>query len=273
MQGKCSLQFSTGSSAVSATADSKDSGGPAQQTAQLLEKLMQIARISALEELASGIAHELNQPIGAITTFAQTGERMLGRAEPMVGEARELLRYIGEEALKCGRGIHRIRGLFEPQAVTRADCDLADVVAELVPVLNLLAKRSDARLEVQSQPDLSPVSVDRLRIQHVIFTLVQNAFEARRDARSAPTVRLEVSGERYGVVVAVTDQGSGIAAETRDQIFRPFFTTKINGTGLDLASSRAIVESHGGTIGFEDAAGGGARFWFRLPANSGAHET
>jgi signal transduction histidine kinase len=234
---------------------------------------MQIARASALEEMVSGIAHELNQPIGAIATFAQTGERMLSRAEPMVGEARDLLHHIADEALKAGRGIHRIRGLFEAQAVARSNSDLADVVAELQPVLTLLAKRSGADLYVETACDLPTVSIDRLRIQHVIFALVQNALEAGHGASSAPAVRLEVSGERYDVSVAVTDQGSGIAAEARDQIFRPFFTTKINGTGLGLASSRAIVESHGGTIGFEDSPGGGARFWFRLPANSGAHGT
>jgi signal transduction histidine kinase len=254
--------------------DSDGSAGPAAQTTRLLEQLMQIARTSALEEMASGFAHELNQPIGAITTFAQTGERMLSRAEPMIGEARELLHYIGDEALKAGRGIHRIRGLFEAQTVvSKTDCDLAEVLAELQPVLTLLADRSGALLQVEMQHGLPTVSVDRLRIQHVIFTLIQNAIEAVRGALAAPAVRLEVSGDRYTVSIAVTDNGSGIAPEVREQIFRPFFTTKVTGTGLGLASSRAIVESHGGTIGFEDAAGAGTRFWFRLPANSGAQGT
>jgi C4-dicarboxylate-specific signal transduction histidine kinase len=248
-----------------------DPGDPAVQTARLLEQLMQIARTSALEEMASGIAHELNQPIGAITTFAQTGERMLSRTEPMVGEVRELLRYISDEALKAGRGIHRIRGLFEAQGVTKTDCDIAEVIDELRPVLTLLAKRSGARLEIEIQPDLPTVSADRLRIQHVVFTLVQNALEAPHAAGVPPAVRLQVSSDRYFVSTAVTDHGSGIAAEARDQIFRPFFTTKASGTGLGLASSRAIVESHGGTINFEDAPGGGTTFSFRLPANSGAH--
>lgn len=251
--------------------DSIDPDEPAVQTARLLEQLMQIARTSALEEMASGIAHELNQPIGAITTFAQTGERMLSRTEPMIGEARDLLRYIGDEALKAGRGIHRIRGLFEAQSVTKTDCDLAELIGELQPVLTLLAKRSGAQLAVEIQRDLPTVSADRLRIQHVVFTLVQNALEAPQGAGVAPAVRLQVSSDRYFVSIAVTDHGSGVAAEAREQIFRPFFTTKANGTGLGLASSRAIVESHDGTIGFDDSASAGTTFWFRLPANSGAH--
>jgi two-component system sensor kinase FixL len=256
---------------VTTSPDSTDSDTA--RTARLLEQLMQIARASALEEMASGIAHELNQPIGAIATFAQTGARMLGRAEPMIADAREILHHISNEALKAGRGIHRIRGLFDGQGVAKIDCNLADVVTELRPVLALLAERAGARLDVEMAPVLPTVSIDRLRIQHVIFTLVQNALEAPRRSGDAPVVRIEVTGDRYSVLTAVSDQGTGIAADARDNLFRPFFTTKPSGTGLGLASSRAIVEAHEGTIGFEDVATGGARFWFRLPANSGANET
>jgi signal transduction histidine kinase len=100
--------------------------------------------------------------------------------------------------------------------------------------------------------------------------LVQNAIEA---PGSTPTVRLDVSGDRYSVMVGVVDHGNGIAAAAREQLFRPFFTTKNNGTGLGLASSRAIVEAHEGTIGFDDVNGGGTRFWFRLPADAQANDT
>lgn len=234
---------------------------------------MQIARISALEEMASGIAHELNQPIGAITTFAQTGERMLRRPEPMVEEAREVLHHVTDEAFKAGQGIRRIRSLFDGQHGARARCEIADVITELEPILRLLAGRSGATLTIGIHPGLPPVSIDRLRIQHVVFTLVQNALEApcRKDA--VPGVRIEVTGDRYAVLTTVSDQGAGVAADIRDQLFRPFFTTKQNGTGLGLASSRAIVEAHEGAIGFDNVEGSGARFWFRLPAISGADET
>lgn len=231
---------------------------------------MQIARMSALEEMASGIAHELNQPIGAITTFAQTGERMLGLPTPMVTEARDLLHHIGNEALKAGQGIHRIRALFRGLDPAKCDCDMAEVVAQLTPVLRLLAERSDARLDLDIQNALPTVCIDRLRIQHVLCALVQNAFEAS-STQNSPIVRVQVSGDRYSVLVCVIDQGSGIPEHAGAQLFRPFFTTKAHGTGLGLASSRAIVEAHEGTMGFENASGGGARFWFRLPANAGAN--
>lgn len=239
------------------------------QTSHLLEQLLLVARISALEEMASGIAHELNQPIGAIATFAQTGERMLNLPVPMVGDARGILHHIGNEALKAGRGIHRIRGLFRGLDSAKSICEMGEVIMELMPVLQLLAERSNVKLAIAIQPGLAPVSIDRLRVQHVLCALVQNAIEAPCRT-STPVVRIDVSGDRYSILICVIDQGTGIATAARDRLFRPFFTTKTHGTGLGLASSRAIVEAHEGTIGFEDVDGGGARFWFRLPANAGA---
>lgn len=233
----------------------------------LLEQLMQIARTSALEEMASGFAHELNQPIAAITTFAQTGERMLGVPTPMVTEARNILHHVGEEALKTGQGIHRIRSLFRGQQVQKTRCTLADMLIELKPVLEFLTERMDARLKIDTQLPLPAVLVDKLRIQHVIFALVQNALESPCDAQ-ARRIDIEASGDRYTVGIAVRDHGAGVAEHLQGQLFRPFFTTKPNGIGLGLASARAIIEAHEGTIGFENAEGGGARFWFRLPADS-----
>lgn len=238
------------------------------QTSRLLEQLMQIARISALEEMASGFAHELNQPIGAIATFAQAAERMLARPEPMTSAAADVLKHISTEALNAGQGIRRIRKLFDDGTVARAVYALPEILTELVPVLELLASRAGARLEVSVGESLPLVSVDRLRIQHVLYTLVQNSLEVRRPPGEAPGVRIEATADRYAVTLAVIDNGVGLTSEARAQLFRPFFTTKEHGTGLGLASSRAIVEAHEGAIGCDDVEGGGARFWFRLPATT-----
>lgn len=237
--------------------------------ARLLEQLMQIARTSALEEMASGFAHELNQPIGAIATFAQAAARMLVKPDPPLALAADVLTQISNEALHAGEGIHRIRNLFNGRESTRAPSEMRAIVEELKPVLGLLATRAGIPLEVSIQDGLPQVAVDRLRIQHVLFTLVQNAIDASMQVDSTTPVRVDVTGDRYAVVTAVTDHGCGIAAAAGDRLFRPFFTTKENGTGLGLASSRAIVEAHEGTIGCDDVAGGGASFWFRLPAASG----
>lgn len=239
------------------------------QASQLLEQLMLIARASALEEMASGFAHELNQPIGAIATFAQAAERMLTRPEPMTAAAVDVLKHISNEALNAGQGIRRIRKLFNDGTVARSVCALPDILGELMPVLELLARRAGVELEIAVDESLPLVSADRLRIQHVIYTLVQNSLEVRRPSERAPRVRIEATGDRYSVTLAVIDNGIGLSAEARAQLFRPFFTTKEHGTGLGLASSRAIVEAHEGAIGCDDVTSGGARFWFRLPATTG----
>ena len=246
-----------------------DSKPPAAESGAILNQLMEIARISALAEMASGIAHELNQPLGAIATFAQAGERMLNRADPLLAPALDVFRQISQEALGAGAGIRRIRSLFEYEPATRETCRMPEVVEELRPVLEMLALRAHGTLEItEARPGLPEVPIDRLKVQHVLFALVQNAFDASVEhaAEAQPRVRIVVTGDRYAVETSVFDTGSGIAPEIREQLFRPFFTTKARGTGLGLASSRAIIEAHEGTIGFELQPQDGSRFWFRLPA-------
>jgi len=232
----------------------------------ILNQLMEIARISALAEMASGIAHELNQPLGAIATFAQAGERMLNRPDPLVTGASDVFRQINQEALSAGEGIRRIRRLFDQEESTRARCQMSDVVAELMPVLEMLAAGVGGNLQYEAAADLPPVFIDRLRIQHVLFALVQNAFDASAATTKSPSVRISIGGDRYAVETCVADSGTGISPEVQNLLFRPFFTTKARGTGLGLASSRAIIEAHEGKIAFESSPSGGSRFTFRLPA-------
>lgn len=235
---------------------------------ELLEQLLNLARASALEEMASGIAHELNQPLGAIATYSQAAERMLLRPEPMVGHALEVVRQINHEAMGAGEGLRRIRRLFNRTTGERTDSDLNEVISELQSVLELLTERSGTRLILDLAADLPRVSIDHRQIQHVLFVLVQNAIEASHPNGKRPPVRIETRSDGYTVETAVIDSGTGIPAGVRSEIFHPFFTTKAGGTGLGLVSSRTIIESHEGSIGFDDAPGGGTKFWFRLPAAS-----
>jgi two-component system sensor kinase FixL len=178
----------------------------------ILNRLMELSRIAALAEMASGIAHELNQPLGAIATFSQAGDRLLYRPEPLVPRAREVFQQINAEAMTAGEGIRRIRRLFDHAETTRTRCQISELVGELVPALHALAR-----------------------------------------------------ADRYAVETSITDSGPGVPADLADKLFRPFFTTKAGGTGLGLASSRASIEAHEGSIGFEKLNPNGSRFWFRLP--------
>src|SRR6202035_4802950 len=144
----------------------------------ILEQLMEIARASALAEMASGIAHELNQPLGAIATFAQAGERMLNRPDPMVNRALDVFGQINQAALGAGAGIQRIRRLFEQALPTRTRCQLPELIAELRPVLEILALRTMSSVSVDVPNPVPDLLIDRLRIQHVVFALAQNAVDA-----------------------------------------------------------------------------------------------
>jgi C4-dicarboxylate-specific signal transduction histidine kinase len=231
----------------------------------ILNQLMEIARISALAEMASGIAHELNQPLGAIATFSQAGDRLLNRPEPLVAQALEVFRQINAAALGAGEGIRRIRRLFDHQGANHTPSRMSTLIEELRPLFAVLATHIHADLTIEVDPAMPELMVDRLRIQHVLFALVQNAFDASAQGSGAPRVKVETHADRYAVETSVTDSGPGVTAAVDEQLFRPFFTTKAQGTGLGLASARAIIEAHGGTIGFENMGTGGSRFWFRLP--------
>jgi signal transduction histidine kinase len=241
---------------------------------EMLARLMEIAKMSALAELAAGIAHEINQPLGAIATYAQAAERMLAKPVPMVAQSVDVLRQIHQQSLDASANIRRIRALFDLSSSPRATCAMMDLIEDLRPVLDLMAGRVHGHIRADAPADIPPVNVSRIAIQHVLCTLVHNACEASQTARD-PVIEISVSSDRYEVKTQVVDAGEGIAPQLRDRLFQPFFTTKANGTGLGLASCRAIVEAHEGSIGFEDGPGGGSRFWFRLPvaangATSGA---
>jgi C4-dicarboxylate-specific signal transduction histidine kinase len=231
----------------------------------ILEQLMEIARASALAEMASGVAHELNQPLGAIATFSQAGERMLNRPDPMVSRALDVFHQINLAALGAGEGLQRIRRLFERASPQRTRCQLPELTAELLPILDVLALRVQGSVCVEIPSPLPDLLLDRLRIQLVLYALVQNAIDASAPMQDPPSIRIDISADRYSVETGVTDSGPGVPEELQAQLFKPFFTTKPRGTGLGLASSRAIIESHEGSIGFNNVAAGGSRFWFRLP--------
>jgi signal transduction histidine kinase len=129
----------------------------------------------------------------------------------------------------------------------------------------LLAERVGGLLLVDISPGVPAVIADRLRIQQVLVTLVQNACDASALCAGVRKITVSTSSDRYVVEISVRDTGPGVPAAIQRQLFRPFFTTKQRGTGLGLASSRAIVEAHEGTMGFEALSAGGSRFWLRLP--------
>jgi C4-dicarboxylate-specific signal transduction histidine kinase len=232
---------------------------------ELLTRVLDNSLTAKLGELASGVAHELNQPLGAIATFAQAGIRMLDRPEPMVARALDVFKQISGEAINAGEAIRRIRRLFDQDTIVRTRCRVEDVITELLPVLEGLSNQWNGQIEFAPNSASPLLHFDRGKLQHVVYSLVKNGFEAASGVQAPARVRIVVDSDRYGVETSIRDPGPGVPPELQRRLFRPFVTTKSNGTGLGLASCQSILESHHGSIGFENLAGGGCRFWFRLP--------
>jgi two-component system, LuxR family, sensor kinase FixL len=237
---------------------------PTSSTA-FLNRLLEVDRAMELAEMISGIAHELNQPLAAMATFSQAGARMLDRPDPLTSRSLDVFREISEEALQAGARLQALRRLFEPGPPQQTRCRMAELVAEVRPVLNVLALDVGAELKIRMADGLPEVFIERLKIQRVLLALVRNAVYASSTIHAERVIWIDMLAERYSVETSVTDLGAGVPADMLVQMFRPFSTTKPSGHGLGLSSSRAIVEAHGGTIGFDSIRTGGVRFWFKLP--------
>lgn len=234
--------------------------------ARTVRRITDAAHAAELEQLAGGFAQELNQSLGAIAAFAQAGWRVLSVPGPPIAQAAEIFREITRVALSAGTDVRRIRTLYALAAPAVSGCRMHDVIGEIEPLLGLIALQNGGRLDIDEQPSLPEVRVERPQIQCVLLCLTRNAFDAAAALRDPALVQIRTCRADGDVETSVIDTGSGVPAASQAELFQPFFTTKDRGTGLSLASSRSIIEAHGGSIGFERMGSGASRFWFRLPA-------
>ncbi len=238
-----------------------------QEARQAQERMTHVSRLATMGEMAAGIAHELNQPLSAITTYAQASLRLLAAPETDVDEVADALRQIANQALRAGEIIRRLRSLVRNSETQREAAAINDVIEELSGLTNTDARMHDVRLTLQLAPGLPQLQVDRIQIQQVVLNLLRNAIEAldevSPDAREILVRTRLVDGD---VEVSVCDTGPGVAPEIADRMFHPFCTTKPTGTGLGLAISRTIVRAHKGELGYTANTPRGACFYFHLPA-------
>lgn len=231
------------------------------------ERLMHVSRISTLGEMASGLAHEINQPLTAISIFAQACARMLDRGEEALPDLREALEQISAQAIRAGEVIRRLRELVKQRGTRRTTVDCNMLVRDLITLAEPDARTDDIVLRVDLAPGPLPVHVDVVQIQQVLLNLIRNAIDATL-AGTASQRRIEIGTARTGddeVEIAVADFGVGLPAGGAEHLFEPFFTTKAAGTGLGLSISRGIVRAHGGRLEAVTNASGGATFRFTLP--------
>ncbi|HSV30076.1 MAG TPA: PhnD/SsuA/transferrin family substrate-binding protein, partial [Candidatus Omnitrophota bacterium] len=229
------------------------------------EELEHGARLALLGEMASSIAHEINQPLAAIANYASGCQRRLEAGTDADGVT-EGLRMIAGQAERAAGIVKRIRAFVRKQGPEATALDLNDVVLDAVDLFRGVAARRGVTVETALAPTLPRVAADRLQVEQVLLNLLQNAADAMAGGDRRRVEVATAAAESGMVEVAVTDSGPGLAPEMRDRLFEPFFTTKPDGVGLGLSLSRSIVEAHGGRLRAEDGPDCGARFRFTLPA-------
>jgi len=216
--------------------------------------------------VATGMAHELNQPLSAIVNFANGCSR---RLQANLGQHQELVDAMGQITVQAQRAseiIRRLRTLVGKQPPIRSEVDLNRLVREVYSFVEFDAGKMDCMIELDLEPGGIPVDVDLVQIEQVLLNLVRNALDALQEV-PPPTRRLTVRTRSVGdaAEVVVEDSGPGIEPERMQSLFEPFFTTKASGMGMGLPISQTILHNHGGSIRLESVPHGGAVFFIRLP--------
>jgi PAS domain S-box-containing protein len=235
--------------------------------------LARIGRVTTMGELTASLAHEVNQPIAAAVTDANTCLRWLKRDPPDLEEAREAASRTIRDATRAAEIISRVRQLFKKGIPQRELVDLNRVIQEMVVLLRSEAARYSISVRTELSADLPCVMGDRVQLQQVLMNLVMNSIDAMKDVHGTRELTIQSQpGENEQLVLSVSDTGVGLPPQKAEQIFDAFFTTKPHGTGMGLRISRSIVESHGGRLWADDNSSRGASFHLTLPTKIEAHE-
>ena len=239
-----------------------------QQTEQRLQELqselVHISRLTAMGEMASALAHELNQPLSAMANYLKGSLRLLD-VEPIAQDRlRDAIHKAGDQALRAGDIIRRLRDFVARGEAERRVESLPKLLEEASALALVGAKEHGVRVLFRFSPEVDLVLADKVQIQQVVLNLIRNAIEAMEEAkRKVLEIRIDpVPDDQAQITVA--DTGSGISPDIADQLFQPFVTTKRTGMGVGLSISRTIIEAHGGRIWVEPNPGGGTRFCFTL---------
>jgi PAS domain S-box-containing protein len=235
------------------------------------QKLAHASRLAAMGELTASIAHEINQPLGAILANAEAAELLLEAGPGRLDDVRRILADIRKDDLRASEVIRRMRELLRHRPLERQPLDPNEVAADVLKLLGADAARRGVAMETDLAPALPPVHGDRATLQQVLLNLLLNGMEAMVDTpASRRRLALRTARDATGVEVAVTDSGHGLDPGTLPRLFESFFTTKRDGMGMGLSIARSIVEVHGGRIWAENRPEGGATFRFTLPAEPAA---
>ena len=230
------------------------------------EQIAHVSRLSTLGEMAAGIAHEINQPLTAISLFAQAGKRLVeaGNFEKM----NDVCNKLNEHALRASAVIDRMQAMARQGETVKEIADCNEVIESAVRLAESEARIHDIQIEFVKDEGLPPVFIDAVQVQQVALNLLRNGMEAMADVdhREGRSVNIQIRvRDEENIEVAVIDTGPGVLEQNVEKLFTPFSTTKKSGMGMGLSISQAIVRAHGGQLDFHNNDTGGATFWFTLP--------
>ena len=236
------------------------------QARQRMTELAHVNRFSTAGELTASIAHEINQPLGAILTNAETARAMLKSPKPDLAELSEILGDILRDDRRVNEVIQRMRSLLKKAPFEQKQFDLNEVVQETIRFLSALAVSRKFELDSVITPQALPILGDRIQLQQVILNLVVNGIDAMKDTPVANRV-ISIRSSRFEnfAELSVSDLGTGIPEDKLHKVFEPFFTTKAEGMGMGLSIVRTIIEAHHGQMSAINRDHGGAMFRIRLP--------
>ena len=236
---------------------------------ELQSELVHMSRLSAMGEMASALAHELNQPLSAISNYMKGSRRLLANStDPNTPKIEAALDRAAEQAIRAGQIIRRLRNF-----VSREDSEKrVESVSKLIEEAGALgltgAREQGVQLRFNLDPACDLVLADRVQIQQVLVNLFRNALEAMRGLGRQELIASNTRAADDMIEIAISDTGHGFGGDVQPNLFQPFFTTKEHGMGVGLSISRTIIETHGGRMWAETNEAGGATFRFTLPAGS-----
>src|SRR5450759_148313 len=232
---------------------------------ELQSELVHISRLTAMGEMASTLAHELNQPLSAIANYLRGSRRLLeGASDEKSAAMRDALDKAADQVMRAGHIIRRLRDFVARGESERRVESITKLVEEASALALVGVKDLGIRVQFQFNPEIDLVIADRVQVQQVVLNLIRNAMDAMETSQTRDLIVAIAPADGGQVRISVTDSGSGISPEIAEQLFQPFITTKRHGMGVGLSISRAIVEAHNGRIWVEPNPTGGTIFHFTL---------
>ena len=237
-----------------------------QELQQLRQEIAHVSRVSMMGQLASALAHEINQPLGAILRNAEAAELFIRHESPDLNEIRAILADIRKDDQRASAVISRMRALLKGHSLDTRPIEVGELIGEVAALARADAAARHVKLETNVSLGLPSVKGDRVHLQQVLLNLILNGMDAlngtiQNDRRVTVSAQLD---DAQSIEIAVSDTGLGIPADELARVFEPFFTTKPQGMGMGLPISRTIIEAHGGRLWAENNNGGGATFRFTL---------